>query len=366
MTASSPCTSSGVPSTSFSPWTRTATRSQRLKMNRMSCSMTRTASPLSRMAKTGSSASGSPAGSCRRWARRAGAGRGRWPARGRSPACAVRRRGGCGRGGRPCARPTNSRSSMARSRVAASSRLNRAAQDRRSRGPSLVRVWRPTRTFSSTVMLAKSRMFWKVRATPAAVTLVRLRRQRRAAVADLARGRDVEAGEAVEERGLAGAVGADQADDLAVVDGEVDVADGGETAEAHGDAAGLEDRLGRARRGVGRSSVMVISPPRSGAPASLTSSASSVVLLVELELPAPVGDEALGRKRIMRTSATPKTSSRYSSRNRSFSGIRQSSAAPRSGPVTVPMPPRTTAASRKADSRNDELVGADRGVLRGP
>ena len=68
-----------------------------------------------------------------------------------------------------------------------------------------------------------------------------LGRQDVALVADLALGGDVEAGEAVEEGGLAGAVGADEADDLAAVDGEVDVAYGGEAAEAHGDAAGFED-----------------------------------------------------------------------------------------------------------------------------
>src|SRR5690606_3153292 len=85
---------------------------------------------------------------------------------------------------------------------------------------------------------------------------VGLGRQDGALVADLALGGDVEAGEAVEEGGLAGAVGADETDDLAAVDGEVDAAYGGESAEAHGDAAGVEHRGGR---GGGH----VITPPPS-------------------------------------------------------------------------------------------------------
>ena len=36
--------------------------------------------------------------------------------------------------------------------------------------PSFVRQWRPTSTFSSAVMLGNRRMFWNVRASPAAVT----------------------------------------------------------------------------------------------------------------------------------------------------------------------------------------------------
>ncbi len=80
-----------------------------------------------------------------------------------------------------------------------------------------------------------------------------------ALVADLAFGGDVEAGEAVEEGGLAGAVGADETDDLAAVDGEVDVADGGESAESHGDAAGVED--GGGGRGGGFGGHVITPPP---------------------------------------------------------------------------------------------------------
>ncbi len=60
---------------------------------------------------------------------------------------------------------------MARASLAASAFLKPGPRRRADQRPSLVRVWRPTRTFSSTVMLWKSRMFWKVRAMPASVTL---------------------------------------------------------------------------------------------------------------------------------------------------------------------------------------------------
>lgn len=60
---------------------------------------------------------------------------------------------------------------MARSREAASALWKPGPRRMADQKPSLVRVWRPTSTFSRTVMLANSRMFWKVRAMPAAVTL---------------------------------------------------------------------------------------------------------------------------------------------------------------------------------------------------
>ena len=60
---------------------------------------------------------------------------------------------------------------------------------------------------------------------------------------DLTRRRLVEAGHAVEERRLAGAVGADDRDDRLVRDGEVDVVDRHEAAEALGDAHRPRGRL---------------------------------------------------------------------------------------------------------------------------
>ena len=73
---------------------------------------------------------------------------------------------------------------------------------------------------------------------------------------DRALGRDVQAGDHVEERGLAGAVGPDERDDAAARDGEVDVVDGQQAAEALRAALGDEQvaalLAGSRRRGDGR------------------------------------------------------------------------------------------------------------------
>ena len=80
--------------------------------------------------------------------------------------------------------------------------------------PAFMRECWPTMTFSSAVMVPKSRMFWKVRATPSAMIL-----SGRPAVmfglleAHAPERRLVEPGEDVEERRLARAVGPDERDD---------------------------------------------------------------------------------------------------------------------------------------------------------
>ena len=75
----------------------------------------------------------------------------------------------------------------------------------------------PTITFSSSVISLKMRMFWKVRAMPPRVICVRLAAdQARAVEADVAAGGRQQAGDEVEHGGLAGAVGADQAEDAAL------------------------------------------------------------------------------------------------------------------------------------------------------
>ena len=68
---------------------------------------------------------------------------------------------------------------------------------------------------------------------------------------DAAPGGPVEPADAVEDGGLAGAVGADDAEDLAIGDVEADVVDGGEAAEATGDVG--------AGDGVHRDSWMMVS-----------------------------------------------------------------------------------------------------------
>ena len=78
----------------------------------------------------------------------------------------------------------------------------------------------------------------------------------------IARGRLVDAGEHVEERRLAGAVRADQADDRALRDGEVDVVHGDEAAELLPHLDGLEQvAVGRSRAHSPRRSVEA-RPPR--------------------------------------------------------------------------------------------------------
>src|SRR5437899_2995159 len=54
--------------------------------------------------------------------------------------------------------------------------------------------------------------------------------------------RSQEPAQEVEAGRLAGPVGADQADDLALVDGEVDAVDGGQATEEPGEITGLEER----------------------------------------------------------------------------------------------------------------------------
>jgi hypothetical protein len=59
---------------------------------------------------------------------------------------------------------------------------------------------------------------------------------------DLPRGRALRAGDHAEQRGLAGAVGTDDAEDLALAQVEVDAVEGAQPAEPLGETAGLEQR----------------------------------------------------------------------------------------------------------------------------
>ena len=118
---------------------------------------------------------------------------------------------------------------------------------------------------------------------------------------DGAGGRHVQPGEAVEEGRLAGAVGPDQADDLAGVHGEVDSSTAVRPPNRmvtcwRRAAACRPDRRGRRRC---RWSVVAVTDPSSAHPAVLRAPPTRrldvvVVMLVELQLPAPVGDQALG------------------------------------------------------------------------
>ena len=108
--------------------------------------------------------------------------------------------------------------------------------------------------FSSTVMPWNRRMFWKVRATRAlAIDVVIVEPLQVEALAagmgeqHQAFGRLVEAGDAIEHRGLAGAVGPDQRGDVAAAHRERDVVDGEQPTEAHGQVLDLEQGRGLPR-----------------------------------------------------------------------------------------------------------------------
>ena len=105
--------------------------------------------------------------------------------------------------------------------------------------------------FSSTVMPRNSLMFWKVRATRA-LALMSWSSSRSSLIGRSVRmvelhhplGRLVEAGDAVEHGGLAGAVRPDQRGDVLAPDIEGHIVDGDEPAEAHGQVLDLEQGFG--------------------------------------------------------------------------------------------------------------------------
>ena len=110
----------------------------------------------------------------------------------------------------------------------------------------MLRLWQPTLTLSSTDMRSNSATFWKVRPMPICGMAWRGRSRIDAALEqDVAAVGRVEAAEAIEERGLAGAVGADQAGDLAGKDVEGDAVERDDAAEADRDVAHAEQRRSR-------------------------------------------------------------------------------------------------------------------------
>src|SRR5438132_408619 len=131
------------------------------------------------------------------------------------------------------------------------------------------------------------------------------------------RGRE-EPRQQVEARGLAGAVGADQADDLPLVDGEIEAVDRGQSPEVLAETARLEERHGQpAGLGVGADAAR---PHRK--PASLPGN---------VMMPP-------GRNRIVRSMAIEKKIVSYAlPRNGSESRDRKT--APTIGPTKWPRPP---------------------------
>src|SRR5262249_32867318 len=129
---------------------------------------------------------------------------------------------------------TSASTSSARCRTRTSSRRCAAVRASAGHTRGSRRACWPIITFSCTVSRGKRLVFWKVRARPARA----IRSGRRAGGArpverTVTAARGQEAREEVEARRLAGAVGADQADDGAGVDGEADAVDGREAAEVH-------------------------------------------------------------------------------------------------------------------------------------
>ena len=111
-----------------------------------------------------------------------------------------------------------------------------------SRTPA-VALSAPTMTFSITVRPANGFTSWKVRPTPARqIWSERQPSMRCPAKPHLAGIGPIDAGDQVEAGGLAGAVGADQRDDLALGHGEAHLLHGPQAAEALRHRADLEQR----------------------------------------------------------------------------------------------------------------------------
>ena len=91
-------------------------------------------------------------------------------------------------------------------------------------------------------------MFWKVRAMPRLRDVVALLSDDRLAVeANVARRRVIDAGDHVEDGGLARAVRADEPHDLAGIDVDRDVVEGGDATELHRHAFESEEWLSHRR-----------------------------------------------------------------------------------------------------------------------
>src|SRR5690606_11682971 len=167
----------------------------------------------------------------------------------------------------------------------------------------------------------------------------------------------IEAGEHVEERGLAGTVGTDQAVDVALADAEAHVRQGLQTTESFADAVHHQQQLGHGA---------LVTMQRSRAHAPSLDARSSRRRSAE-------GQRPSGRKIMTSTSAKPNNSmrmpsgSRMTSPNsvccrgtttaRSSSGNTDSSNAPRITPGILPMPPSTTMHSTAMDSVRLKLSG---------
>src|SRR5215211_1347217 len=169
---------------------------------------------------------------------------------------------------------------------------------------------------------------------------------------DLARGGLVEAGEQVEERGLARPVRADDGDDRALRDVERHLADGEQAAERLGHLVGFEDApVAVAHAWTSNRASSLATPPSVSSTSRLRS-----------------GSRPCGLSTIMITSRNPKMPKLSSDRSKpwpkmscargvSTSGMRfvlmnDSAMAPNTTPQMLPRPPRMTIASTKIENAN--------------
>ena len=223
------------PSAMQRPKSSTTTRSQTAITRSMWCSTSSTASrperaDAARRARPCRPRPSPPAGSS------SSSSRGRRRARGRArPASACRRAGCPGAGRRRRRRRASSSAASASSRSRALGAVRAREPEQRARpapGPRLGSA--PTITFSTAVSPANSPTPCSVRAIPSrASSCGRARSSARAAEAHAAGVGADEAADDVEQRRLARAVGADDADDLARRDRQRDVVEGGQPAEAN-------------------------------------------------------------------------------------------------------------------------------------
>ena len=292
----------------------------------------------------------------------------RWPAPGRSPAGAGRRRGGSSRSPRPTVGDADELQQL-QAAAAALALLpavpGQAQRARRTRRSGAARRRRPSRsparscwrTAGCSGTCGPCRAGHLVRLLPGRSRLPSNRTSPSVGVVD--------AGDDVEHGRLAGAVRPDQREDLALVDAELDVVQRDHAAEAHRDArrapAALTPRRpvvrpastsGGARDGSSSASTRwsATGRPRHRALPSRRSLGSSARRCRD-------GSRPSGRKIIMITSAAPKVSTRYSSNPRNRSGSQAMRNAPRMTPGRLPDPPSTTAARISADRMNGKLTG---------
>ena len=209
----------GVPSAIFSPWSSTVTRSEMPMTTLMSCSISRMVSP--RSSRRRPHEPRQRAGLLRvhpggRLVEQQQLGLGRQRARDLQPAL-IAVGAGCAPTPRPCRSGRRSEQlarPLARPRVS-SRRTAACAARRRARSTSAARACRPARSRARSSS-GTAGCSGRCARCPAAVIEVRPARpvmsRRRSGSAP---GRRVQPGEHVEERGLAGAVRADQSDDRA-------------------------------------------------------------------------------------------------------------------------------------------------------